>query len=91
MRRIKRGKDAGSPDSRRLSGLPRTQHPRRSAAARRAREGFEAGSQSDDDFEGEAGLVSPFESLFVSVVDDDDDDSDFDPSSLADAPRLRLP
>src|SRR5215213_9530154 len=37
MRRIKRGKDAGSPDSRRLSGLPRTQHPRRSAAARRAR------------------------------------------------------
>src|SRR5215216_1208589 len=37
MRRIKRGKDAGSPDCRRLSGLPRTQHPRRSAAARRAR------------------------------------------------------
>jgi hypothetical protein len=36
-RRIKRGKDAGSPDSRKLSGLPRTQHSRRSAAVRRVR------------------------------------------------------
>ena len=43
-RRIKRGKDAGRRNSRALLRRPRTQHPRRSAAARRAHGGFEAAS-----------------------------------------------